>query len=175
MRKPRILRDGYSYHVTALVNRQEHILDSAIIKALFMQVLRKTKRKYRFIIQNFCIMGNHVHFIIKPYGGESLSRIMQFMLSIFASRYNKRFNLKGHVWYDRFKSRVIESFRQYFNTFLYISNNPVKAGLVKHASDYPYCGIAYIHKGISGIMERPPNELLKMLWVELNCRKIPDC
>ncbi len=164
MRKKREIKNGFSYHITARINRQEFIFDSANIKEMFMDTLKRAKFKYKFLIKNFCIMNNHIHIILKPLQGQSLSKIMQWILSVFAQKYNKFFGLKGHVWQDRFKSKIIESFRQYLNTFIYISNNPVKAGIVNTAVDFQYNGITDIQKGYLNIIERPPNRILKMIW-----------
>lgn len=164
MRKPRELQQGATYHVICRINRREMVLSPSTIKELFLQVVRKGKSRYSFAIQNFCIMGNHVHFILKPAEGENLSRIMQWILAVFAIRFNRMFKLTGHVWYDRFLSKIISNMRQYIATFIYICMNPVKAELVKNAVDYKYCGIYQIQKGIHDILERPPNEILKTCW-----------
>jgi hypothetical protein len=47
------------------------------MKALFLAAVERAKKKFRFQAYNFCIMGNHVHLIIRPDRGESLSCIMQ--------------------------------------------------------------------------------------------------
>ena len=156
MRKRRVLIDNHSYHVTARINRQEFLFETKNIKEMLMKVLEESKLKFNFQLKNFCIMGNHIHLIIKPFRGENLSKIMQWVLSVFAQRYNRYFELKGHVWYDRFKSKVIFTLRQYLNTFFYISNNPVKAGLVHQATEYEYSGITHMLKGIAGIIDKPP-------------------
>ena len=171
MRKRRELKTGASYHISARINRQEFLFEPNDIKEMFMEVLRRAKGKYSFLIRNFCIMDNHVHFIIKPLKDEGLSDIMRWLLGVFAQKYNRTFDFHGHVWYDRFKSKVIINFRQYLHTFIYISNNPVKAGIVDSPVDYPYSGIVYIQKGILDIMERPPNRVLRILWAELYKRK----
>jgi putative transposase len=109
-------------------------------------------------------MNNHIHIILKPLKRESLSKIMQWILSVFALRYNKHFRLKGHVWYDRFTSKIIHSYRQYITTFIYIARNPVRAKIVDSATEYRYNGVSFLQKGILDIMERPPNYLLRLLW-----------
>ncbi len=171
MRKRRALREGASYHVYARINRQEYLLHSVFVKTMLMLILKRAKKKYNFRIGNYCIMDNHVHFILKPLKGDSLSAIMQWILGVFAQKYNKIFKLHGHVWYDRFKSKIIIDFRQYLHTFIYISNNPVKAGIVKSPVDFPFSGIYNLQKGISDLMERPPNRVLRVLWAELYNRK----
>ncbi len=91
MRHSRILSEGSWYHVYAKINRAECIFDNKGIKDLFLKVVLRAKTKarhpYKFEIANFCIMGNHIHFLIRPARGESLSKIMQWILSVFAIHY----------------------------------------------------------------------------------------
>ena len=89
-------------------------------------------------------------------------------MKYIAQQYNRTFELKGHVWYDRFKSKLIISFKQFLNTFIYISNNPVSAGIVSSAVEFRYSGINDILKGNHDIIERPPNRILRKIWIVLN-------
>ena len=66
MRQARKLVEGARYHVTARANRKEMILDSSARKELFLSVVKRAKEKYEFRLENFCIMGNHFHFVIQP-------------------------------------------------------------------------------------------------------------
>jgi putative transposase len=189
MRQPRHLEHNATYHVCALINRQEMIFQTGdflpemetkyirtdSIKELFLNVLKDAGEKYKFSLKNFCIMGNHVHLLIKPLENESLSSIMQWILSVFAIRYNRLFKLKGHVWYDRFKSRIIQTFQQMINTFFYISNNPVRARLVKNPLSYLYNGICHILNNNYSLVD-PPDSTLKHLIEDyidnFNCNNV---
>lgn len=144
MRRKRILCDGAIYHVVAQINRQEYVFNKPDIKALFLRILKRTRKKYRFDLKNFCVMSNHVHLLIQPKAGNSLSEIMQWLLSVFAKHYNKRLGIRGHVWYDRFKSKIIKSYHHYIYAFDYISKNPIRAGILKEGSVYVYSGLFYI-------------------------------
>jgi REP element-mobilizing transposase RayT len=157
MRVPRIIKENVFYHVVARANRNEFIFNRNDIKEMFMDVLFKAKKRWAFQIKNFCIMDNHIHLLIKPDRNKNLSRIMQWILSVFAIRYNKKFGFVGHVWYDRFKSTIIESFHEYIRVYEYITNNPVSAKIVKKVQDYLYCGINYKKYGIYGIIDPPDN------------------
>lgn len=161
MRKPRHIVKFAAYHVCARANRQELILEDEQIKMLFLDVLVRAKKKYNFVFRNFCIMGNHIHLEITPQEDVTISKIMQWLLSVFAVQYNKLYGYKGHVWYDRFKSKVIESIQQLINTFLYIANNPVRASLVDHPLKFTYSGIAFHQNG-------PPIPAYKNLLDPLN-------
>lgn len=140
-RKPRIIATDATYHVTAKANRAEHILYEDNFKLLFMEVLKSAKKKFKFELVNLVIMSNHVHLMIKPGAKESLSSIMQWILSVFAVRYNRLNNLKGHVWYDRFKSKVTATLLQFVRTYVYITENPLKAGICNNYQKYYYSGI----------------------------------
>lgn len=155
MRKPRLLKKGALYHVTARANRKEMIFDSKGIGDLFLQVVRRAKQKYDFRIENFCIMGNHYHLMIRPGPRESLSRIMQWIMSVFAMAYNRLHGYTGHVWSCRFFSRIIWTFWAFMKVFEYIDANPVKANRVSDASKWRYGGLWHEHQGYRDIIVMP--------------------
>src|SRR5512145_2652656 len=109
MRRVRELKEGARYHVTTRANRKEMILDDSAMKELFLSVVKRAKARYSFRLENFCVMGNHFHFIIQPNRGVSLSAIMQWILSVFAMAFNRLLGLTGHVWGCRFFSRILDS------------------------------------------------------------------
>ena len=153
MRKPRELREGALYHVTARANRQEMILDGKGMKDLFLEVLTRAKGKYRFRIENFCVMGNHIHLMIRPGSKESLSRILQWVLSVFAMAFNRIHGFTGHVWGCRFFSRIVGGFQQFLKIFQYIDENPVEAHRVDDARDWEYGGLWHDRHGLHGIQD----------------------
>ncbi len=155
MRKNRIKQQGAIYNICARANRQEMIFKEDQFKELLLNVILDAKKKYSFLFRNFCIMNNDIHLEIEPIDQTDISRIMQWILSVFAKRYNRVFHYKGHVWYDRFKSKIINSLTQYINTFFYIASNPVRANIVKHPIKYKYNGVSFNIKRISGDLLDP--------------------
>lgn len=153
MRKPRQLRDGARYHVTARANRKEMILDSRAIKELFLSVIRRAKRKYSFRIENFCIMGNHFHLVVVPLKGESLSTIMRWIMGVFAMAFNRIHGYVGHVWAGRFFSRIIATIRDLVETFLYIDQNPAKAKQVIDPCAWRYGGLWECRSGMHDLLD----------------------
>jgi len=155
MRLPRLLRDGAEYHVTARINRGEMALLPEEEKTLLLSVITRAKKRYHFKIKNFCIMNNHLHLLIKPGKNESLSRIMQWILSVFAMTWNRKHNLKGHLWSERFYSRIIEGIVDFLRTFIYIDDNPVYAQLVDCSWKWQFGGLWHHHHGITNITDLP--------------------
>lgn len=172
MRKPRQLMNNATYHVTARANRSDFILKTDEEKELFLKILRKAKRKFHFSVKSFCIMGNHIHLMIKPQGKDSLSRIMQWVLSVFAIAFNRKYGFSGHVWYDRFHSTIIQTAAYFIKVFDYISENPVKAGICSNPSQYPYSSFGFLQKACFDFIE-PPDDLVKMYFPKIILKQLP--
>ena len=141
MRKPRVLKKNAVYHVTARANRGEMIFCSPVVRRLFLAFLEKAKKKYPFHILNFCVMGNHIHLIIRPKNKDALPKIMQWILGNFAKAWNKLHGVRGHLWGGRYFSKIIEEFKAFIKTFDYICQNPVKALLVRSAEEWEFGGL----------------------------------
>jgi putative transposase len=138
MRRNRLLREGASYHVCARINDRALFLERPEIKELFLDTLRRARKKYSFALDNICIMGNHFHLIIRPAPGQNLSRIMQWIMGVFAMAYNRAMGHTGHVWGKRFFSEILGSVHAYLRRFRYIDENPLKVGLVKSPEEWPW-------------------------------------
>ncbi len=123
---------------------------------LFLETVRRAKTKYDFTMETFTLMGNHFHFIVTPKGDESLSKIMQWILSVFAVKYNKIHGYVGHVWAARFASYIVSDIKDFLRTFGYIDENPVAAGLAAKAADWKYCALYHRLHGVADIVEPLP-------------------
>jgi hypothetical protein len=67
------------------------------------------------------------------------------------------------VWYDRFKSVVVDSLRQFIAVFNYITLNPVKAAIVRDPSEYSHLGLRHVRDGDCSVIA-PPDELVRLLF-----------
>ena len=159
MRQNRHLEQNAVYHVTARINRGQFVFLESAMRILFLAYLKRLKQKYSFAIYNFCIMGNHIHFVIRPDKDSSLSKIMQWLLGNYAKEWNKRHGVTGHLWGDRFYSKIVRGITSFLRTFKYVSENPVVAGLVGRAEEWDSNGVCHYKNGELGILDIPP-------WVE---------
>jgi REP element-mobilizing transposase RayT len=99
MRMLRILIAGALYHVIIKANRQEKVFHNDAMRELFMGVVEKAKKKFNFELLNFVVMGNHVHLLIRPGEGESLSKIMQWIMPMFTRAWNRANGYRtGRLW-----------------------------------------------------------------------------
>ena len=166
MRKPRVLAPTGTvgrYHVTARTNLQEFIFEAEAIKQMLLDIIKEAREEkhFRFAVKNFCIMDNHVHLILEIPVGESLSKLMQWVLSVFALRFNSMFKRKGHVWHDRFHSQILQDRYYQDDAFVYVADNPVKANLVLKPWEYKYNGVTFILNNDFSLIDKPPEYLME--------------
>ena len=152
MRRNRILKSGATYLCTGTVNRFKNELTNDIIKRIFLEVLELCKSLFEFELYDFSVQDNCVELIIKPLENASLSKIMQWLLSVFAIRYNKHLKIRGHVWYDRFKSKIINSPKEIWEIREKLKEFPVRNQIVEDAKNFIFGGFYYLSRGMDKIV-----------------------
>jgi hypothetical protein len=76
--------------------------------ALFFQVFEETMLRFPFEVRGLRVEASRISFYIKPTDGLALPGIMQWMKEVFARRYNELTGRSGHIWGDRYWSRILE-------------------------------------------------------------------
>ena len=74
---------------------------------------------------------------------SSLSEYVKEIKQTFSRFYNKRYNRRGTLWGERFKSVIVEKGETLINCLAYIDLNPVRAGIVESPDDYRWCSLGY--------------------------------
>ena len=149
-RQARCTERGITHHVfSRCIEKRTMLLDS-FFADLLVDVIAMTQEKYEFKLIAYQIMDNHFHFVIQTVaGGPSLSRIMQFIKSRFAQRFNRLTKRTGPFWNERFKDIVVEKAdypRHYLLWILwYLAFNPVRKKLIGDPLKYRHSSInAYL-------------------------------
>jgi REP element-mobilizing transposase RayT len=125
---------------------QQSIFENEEDYEKFLDILGKAKKDAGYELYAYCLMGNHVHLLIKE-GQEDISAIMKRIGTSYVYWYNWQYNRKGHLFQDRFKSEAVEQDSYLLTVLRYIHQNPVKAGLSKTAIEYEWSSFGeYIGK-----------------------------
>jgi hypothetical protein len=90
------------------LNNREPLFWCSRERARFKRVLDEAHVLYAFVLYGLCFDGPAVSFYIKPADGFQLPVVMQWIKQTFACRYNAMKRLDGHVWGDRYWSKVLE-------------------------------------------------------------------
>lgn len=114
----------------------------------FLSILKCTKEKSEFDLYAWCLMGNHVHLLIRE-GAEPIEKIFKRLGVSYVRYYNKKYNLRGHLFQDRFRSEAVDTQEYFLDCLRYICQNPVKARLVKKPFDYEWLGLS----GVKGAVK----------------------
>jgi REP element-mobilizing transposase RayT len=96
------------YEIRTRVNNREPLFRLHKALALFARVFRETKRRFVFEIRGICLADDWLTFYIKPADGLELPAIMKWLKQVFAQRYNRAEGRIGHIWGDRYGSRIME-------------------------------------------------------------------
>ncbi|OQB21182.1 MAG: Transposase IS200 like protein [Firmicutes bacterium ADurb.Bin182] len=124
------------YHIIIRgINRQSIFSDEEDYEE-FIRILSECKKLSGFNLYGYCLMGNHVHLLIKE-GTEAIELIMKRIGTRYVVRYNRKYRRTGHLLQDRFKSEAIEDNGYFLAVLRYIHQNPLKAGLCKSPDLYP--------------------------------------
>jgi REP element-mobilizing transposase RayT len=103
-----------------------------------VEALYLTRNRYEFLLLSFVVMPDHLHCIVVPRSGDTISRVVRFIKGTSARMLNASRGVKGPVWQPRFYDRAIRDEDALRNAIEYIESNPVKAGLAEAPTDYLY-------------------------------------
>jgi REP element-mobilizing transposase RayT len=96
----------------------------------------------RYELIAWCVMPNHVHVLIETWVGYPLDKVLFSWKSFTAQEANKLLQRSGTFWGREYYDRFMRDERHFAQTVVYIEQNPVKAGLVKTAEDWPFSSAA---------------------------------
>lgn len=143
MRRRRKLSNTGLYHVVIRGVNKQNIFYDKDDKYLFLDLLKKYSKKYEIRIHAYCLMDNHVHILIED-GNKNISIFMQSICSLYARKFNRKYDRIGHLFQERFASEVIETDEYFKTVFRYIIQNPEIAGICK-SSEYFWSSYRYYY------------------------------
>lgn len=144
-RLPRIVVPHYPHHIVQRGNRRLDVFFTDEDRQTYLDHIGKACNRYGVAIWAYCLMSNHVHFIAVPSETDSLARCFSEAHVRYTRRINHREGWKGHLWQARFGSSVLDE-NHLIAAVRYVERNPVRAGIVKEAWEYPWSSAAF-HTG----------------------------
>ncbi|MEL7635531.1 MULTISPECIES: transposase [Sporomusa] len=146
-----------TYHIMLRGINKQRIFEEEEDYEKYLQVLELCQGKSEFKLMAYCLMGNHLHLLIKE-DKESLEQIFKRIGVRYVYWYNNKYNRTGHLFQDRFKSEPVDDDSYFLTVLRYIHQNPVKANLCEQAQQYKWSsyrdylydtGITYTEFGLS--------------------------
>ncbi|SCM78957.1 transposase [uncultured Sporomusa sp.] len=125
------------HHIMIRGINKQPILEDREDNQKLLEILKQCKAISEYNIYAYCFLGNHVHLLLKE-RKEGLEQIFKRIGARYVYYFNQKYKRSGHLFQDRFKSEPVEDDGYLITVLKYIHNNPVKAGLVKSAKEYPW-------------------------------------
>lgn len=127
--------EGAYYHITSRGNLRDRIFFDAKDREKFLEILKRTKERYGYLLHAYALMDNHYHLLIET-PKANLSQIMQNVNTSYTVYINKRHKRYGHLFQGRFKGIIVDKETYLVVLTRYIHLNPVRARIVKRPEDY---------------------------------------
>ena len=129
-RQARIVLSGYLHHVTQRGNYRQNIFFEDQDRVVYLKYFNENAQKYGVQVYAFCLMDNHVQFIVKPLAENSLAKTFRVTHQRYSLYLNNRLKQFGHRWQSRFYSCVLLG-EHIAKAIRYVERNPVRAGMVQ--------------------------------------------
>ena len=149
-------RSGLPHHVTQRGNSRGQVFFEEADYALYLDMLAESAACARCEIWAYCLMPNHVHFILVPSEADGLRRTFADLHRRYTGYINARARTTGHLWQGRYGSVVMDE-THLFHAIRYVTLNPVRAGLVKRAEEWPWSSArAHLEAHDNGVVKVAP-------------------
>lgn len=147
------------HHVTQRGNYRQKIFNTDSDRERYLLWVAEYSKKNNLSILAYCLMENHVHFLVVPGAVQSLANAFKYAHMRYSGYFNKKHSEFGHLWQGRFYSCVLDG-RHLLAAARYIELNPVRAGLVKQPQEWKWSSASAHCNGGGGDFDFD----LKELW-----------
>ena len=147
----RVVLPGIPHHVTQRGNRRQPTFFTDKDYQIYLDLMAEWCGRGGVEIWAYCLMPNHVHLIATPTNESGL----RLGIGEAHRRYTRYINFskqwRGHLWQERFASFPMDE-SHLMAAACYVELNPVRAGIVEKAEDYPWSSARAHLSGIDDVL-----------------------
>ncbi len=137
-RLPRLTLPGYPHHIIQRGNNRQAIFTTTADYQALLGLIDVHAKKFGVDVHAYVLMSNHFHLLATPQTDTGLPQMMQAVGRSYVRYFNDLQGRTGTLWEGRYRSTLIQTDRYLLACMAYIDLNPVRAGLVTEAADYPW-------------------------------------
>jgi putative transposase len=142
---------GALYHVTSRGDGRDDIYFCEADRSAWLAVLEQVCQRFNWRVHAWCQMTNHYHLLLETPEGN-LSDGMRQLNGVYTQHVNRVHRRVGHVFQGRYKAILVERDSHLVELARYVVLNPVRAGMVSEAADWPWSS----HGAMLGSTPVPP-------------------
>jgi len=81
---------GYPYHITQRRNYKQKIFVDDAGREKYLAFIEGESKRYSLKISAYCLIPNHVHFIVVPENDDSMRNVFKYANMKYSQYYNKK-------------------------------------------------------------------------------------
>ena len=137
-RRARMYIPNLPYHIVQRGNNREECFIEPENYLFYLELWQALSQRYGVRVHAYCLMTNHIHFLVTPEKEDSISTTMKVVGSRYAQYINKKYQRTGTLWEGRNRSSLIQTEKYLLTCYRYIELNPIRAGMVKRPEEYKW-------------------------------------
>lgn len=141
---------GGLYHVTSRGDRREDIFSGDDDRVAWLDIFGAVCERFNWTCHAYCLMSNHYHLVVETVEGN-LAIGMRQLNGVYTQYVNRTHSRVGHVFQGRYKAILVEKDAYLLELVRYVVLNPVRAGMVARAEDWPWSS----YRAMVGTESRP--------------------
>ena len=132
---------GHVWHITHRCHKKEFLLKFARDRRRYLRWLFEARKRYGLSVLNYMVTSNHIHILLRDHGDRDvIPRSIQLIAGRTGQEFNQRKGRKGAYWEDRYHATAVETNEHLVKCLVYIDLNMVRAGVVRHPSEWAFSG-----------------------------------
>lgn len=128
----------------------------------FLDILHDQAEAHGCRVHAYVLMSNHVHLLLTPAREESTAGLMKNLGQRYVQYVNRSHGRTGTLWEGRFRSCLAQDDAYVLACSRYIEMNPVRAGMVRRPSDYPWSSFRANGQGAADPIVTPHADYLRL-------------
>lgn len=100
------------------------------------ETIDSVRRRRGFRLPGFVVMPDHLHLLVLPAAGDTISALVQELKYASGRRINAARGHKGALWQKGFFDRFMRTPKELLETLDYMHQNPVRKGFVEKPEDW---------------------------------------
>ena len=137
-RRARTYIPGLPYHIVQRGNNREACFIEPENYLFYLELWRTLSERYGIFVHAYCLMTNHIHFLVTPDTDAAISNTMKVVGSRYAQYINLKYKRTGTLWEGRHRSSLVQTEKYLLTCYRYIELNPVRAMMEKRPEEYKW-------------------------------------
>ena len=157
-RADRRLAAGGFHHVHNRAVQRRPLFAGPADRLLFVATLREALARHEVELLAWCLMPNHWHLLVRAATVPALPAFMRWLTLAHSRRWQAMHGEVGlgTLYQGRYRSHPVDGDGHLLTVARYIERNPVGAGLVERAADWPWSSTGERRHGRGGLLAPLP-------------------